>query len=101
MQAIADIQLIGGEVAIRWDDGSETFHRMDRLRSLSPSAETAGERDLFGQDIGGHQRDRDFTGVSVLGWNLVGSYAVQFRFSDGHNTGLYTFDYLRDIADPA
>ncbi len=100
MAAIQDIQLIGEEVAVRWDDGSETYHRMDRLRSLSPSAETAGERDLFGKDIGGNQRGRDFSGVTVTAWNRVGSYAIQFRFSDGHNTGLYTFDYLREIADP-
>lgn len=99
MTGIQDIQLIGDLVAIRWGDAAETFHRMDRLRSLSPSAETSGERDLLGRELVATDKDRDFSGVTVLGWNLVGNYAIQFRFSDGHNTGLYSYEYLREIAD--
>lgn len=99
MQGIRDIQLIGSEVAIKWNDDTETFYAMDRLRALSPSAETQGEKDLMGQAISPDQRGRDFTGVTVTGWNQVGGYAIQFQFSDGHNTGLYTFEYLRDIAE--
>ncbi len=99
MTGLKDIQLIGDEVAIRWNDGSETFYRMDRLRSLSPSAETMGERDLLGKEIGGNEKGRDFTGTTVIGWNPVGLYAIQFRFSDGHNTGIYSFDYLREIGE--
>lgn len=99
MQEVREIQLIGEEVAIKWSDDAETFHRMDRLRSLSPSAETQGERDLMGKAISPDQRGRDFSGVTVTGWNPVGGYAIQFRFSDGHNTGIYTFEYLREIAD--
>lgn len=101
MTGIQDIQLIGDLVAIRWADASETYHRMDRLRSLSPSAETSGERDLLGRELVATDKGRDFTGVTVLAWNLVGNYAIQFRFSDGHNTGLYSFEYLREIADEA
>lgn len=99
MTSPQDLQLIGDLVAIRWQDGDETYHRMDRLRSLSPSAETSGERDLLGRELVATDKDRDFTGITVTGWNLVGNYAVQFRFSDGHNTGLYSFEYLREIAD--
>ena len=91
------IQLIGNEVAIRWDDGEEDFLPMDRLRALSPSAETQGERDLLGNLIGGGEPGRDFTGVTVTGWAPVGGYAIQFTFSDGHQTGLYSFDYLREV----
>jgi DUF971 family protein len=101
MTGIQDIQLIGDLVAIRWADASETYHRMDRLRSLSPSAETSGERDLLGRELVATDKGRDFTGITVLAWNLVGNYAIQFRFSDGHNTGLYSFEYLREIADEA
>lgn len=98
MTGIEDIQIIGDEVAIRWQDATESYFKMDRLRALSPSAETAGERDLLGQEIGGNEKGRNFTGVAIVGWNRVGNYAIQFRFSDGHNTGIYTYDYLREIA---
>jgi DUF971 family protein len=35
--------------------------------------------------------------VTLRGWRPVGGYAIQFDFSDGHNTGLYTFEYLRSL----
>ena len=73
MTGIKEIQLIGDEVAIRWTDDSEGYIAMSRLRA-------------------------DFSKITVKGWNIVGNYAIQFRFSDGHNTGIYSFDYLREIA---
>jgi DUF971 family protein len=41
---------------------------------------------------------RAFPGVKVLGWEKVGNYAFRFEFSDGHRTGLYSYDYLRNLA---
>lgn len=90
------IQAIGNEIAIAWDDGIESFYPMDLLRALSPSAENVGERDLLGQVHGGSPQTK-FPGVAVTGWQTVGSYAVQLFFSDGHSTGIFTFDYLREI----
>ncbi len=95
---LADLQLIGNTVAIRWTDGREDFFEAAHLRKISPSAETKGETDLFGRKIGGDPRT-DFTGVSVEGWEKVGNYAIRFGFSDGHNTGLYSFAYLREQSD--
>ena len=40
---------------------------------------------------------KKFSGVTVLGWEQVGNYALRFNFSDGHRTGLYSFDYLRKL----
>ncbi len=91
------IELIGEEVAIAWSDGTETYITPEKLRVASPSAENTGERDLLGRQFGGHQGPREFPGVTVTGWRLIGGYAVQFDFSDDHNTGLYSFDYLRGL----
>ncbi|HNC23134.1 MAG TPA: DUF971 domain-containing protein [Opitutaceae bacterium] len=96
MNAPVEIQLIGSEVAIRWDDGAETYYNPEKLRAASPSAETQGERDIFGHQYGG-DGPKNFTGVEVVGWAKVGNYAVRFDFSDGHRTGLYTYDYLRKL----
>lgn len=101
MTGISNIQIIGDEVAVRWQDDSESYFKMDRLRALSPSAETQGERDLLGQQISSDQRGKDFSGVTVTGWVPVGGYGIQFHFSDGHRTGIYTFDYLREIDENA
>lgn len=95
MTSIRQIELIGSEVAIKWSDGSESYFAMDRLRAASPSAETAGERDLMGGTIIPDRSGDDFAGVSVVGWAPVGAYGIQFHFSDGHRTGIYSHDYLR------
>jgi DUF971 family protein len=97
MQSPTNIQLIGQEIAIVWDDGTENYFPMDRLRAASPSAETQGEHDIFGQKYGG-VGGKSFAGVTVRGWEIVGNYAIRFDFSDGHRTGLYSYDYLRKLA---
>jgi DUF971 family protein len=96
MHAPRNIQAIGHEIAIVWDDGVESYLPFARLRAASPSAETQGERDIFGQQYGGNG-PRKFDGVVVTGWEQVGNYAVRFDFSDGHGSGLYTYDYLRKL----
>lgn len=98
MTAPDTIQMIGDEVAIRWSDGSEAFYPMEFLRSRSPSAENTGERDLTGRLHGGSQQT-SFPGVRVTGWQPVGGYAIQFEFSDGHRTGLFSFDYLKELSE--
>lgn len=90
------VQIVGDEVAIAWSDGAESYYRGEALRAASPSAETQGERDIFGQQYGG-AGGRRFEGVRVVGWEKVGNYALRFDFSDGHRTGLYSFDYLRRL----
>jgi DUF971 family protein len=98
LQTPTQILLVGEEVAIAWSDGGETYFRGDFLRRASPSAETQGERDVFGHKYGG-QGPKEFPGVQVVGWERVGNYAIRFDFSDGHRTGLFTYDYLRRLAE--
>lgn len=98
MHTPTNVQLIGDEVAILWEDGHESYFTFERLRAASPSASNQGERDIFGTQYGG-QGPKKFPGVRVTGWEKVGNYALRFDFSDGHNSGLYSFDYLRQLAD--
>ncbi|HVU17641.1 MAG TPA: DUF971 domain-containing protein [Candidatus Didemnitutus sp.] len=91
-----EVQLIGTEVAIRWNDGRESFITFATLRAASPSAETRGERDIFGHQYGG-DAPKNFVGVEVLGWERVGNYALRFDFSDSHRTGLYSYELLRQL----
>ena len=97
MHAPTNIQIIGREVAIACNDGVETYYGFEALRAASPSAANLGERDILGNQYGGNG-PKSFPGVEVLGWEIVGNYALRFMFSDGHGTGLYSYDYLRKIA---
>ncbi len=93
-----DVQLIGSEIAIRWSDGRESFITFSVLRAASPSAEVRGERDIFGRQYGGDAAAAP-TGVSVTGWEPIGNYALRFDFSDGHRTGLYSYELLRRLGE--
>ena len=95
-----DIQIIGTEVAIRWEDGQESFITFATLRAASPSAQVKGERDIFGTVYGG-EAPRDYRGVEVTGWERIGNYAIRFEFSDGHRTGLYTYELLQELGGGA
>jgi DUF971 family protein len=96
MHVPANVQLIGDEFAIAWDDGKESYFPAALLRAASPSAETQGERDILGNQYGGHP-PRGFPGVQIVSWEPVGNYALRFDFSDGHRTGIYSFEYLRTL----
>ncbi len=93
-----DLQLIGTEVAVLWPDGVEDYFSGEFLRTRSPSAENIGERDIFGQQYGG-DGPKEFAGVTVTGWKPVGNYGIAFIFSDGHQTGIFTWKFLRELGE--
>ncbi|MFP4166347.1 MAG: gamma-butyrobetaine hydroxylase-like domain-containing protein [Opitutales bacterium] len=91
-----DIQLIGNELCIRWDDGSESYFPAPFLRKHSPSAQNIGEVDILGNRHGG-DGPKEFPNVTITGWELKGNYAICPTFSDGHNSGIYSWQYLKDL----
>ena len=97
--SVQKIESIGNELAIVWSDGREDYHTHHFLRLNSPSAENIGERDLTGRTILPSSVGQVSDEVCVTGWRPVGGYAIQIFFSDGHCTGIYSFDYLRRLGD--
>ncbi len=91
-----DIQMINNELCIVWDDGVESYYPAEKLRAASPSAANIGERDIFGNQYGG-EGPRKFPGVTIEGWDFQGNYAIRPWFSDGHQTGLYSWAFLRAL----
>jgi DUF971 family protein len=91
-----NIQLIGTELAIIWEDGSESYFPAEFLRKHSPSAQNIGEKDIFGTQYGG-DGPKEFPGVTIKGWEFQGNYAVRPLFSDGHGSGLFSWEYLKKL----
>lgn len=91
-----DIQLIGNELCIIWDDGSESYFPSEFLRKHSPSAQNIGEKDIFGNQYGGGG-PKDFPGVTIRSWEFQGNYAIRPIFSDGHSSGIFSWDYLKKL----
>ena len=83
------------ELSINWSDEAETKYNAADLRRACPCAgcinEWTGEKMLKAENI---EDDLSFSSISI-----VGRYALNFHFSDGHDTGIFSFDYLRKISD--
>lgn len=92
----SNIQLIGTDLCIIWGDNSESYFPAEFLRKHSPSAQNIGEKDIFGNQYGGGG-PKDFPGVTISGWDLVGNYAIRPSFSDGHSSGLFSWEYLKSL----
>jgi len=83
------------EVSIKWSDDAETLYNASALRRACPCAgcvhEWTGEKILKPENI---PEDLTFSSIGV-----VGRYALNFIFSDGHDSGIYTFTYLRQLSE--
>ena len=79
-------------LAILFEDGARVAIAAESLRVRSPSAEVRGH---------GGQKPPPVTGkkdVKIARLEPVGNYAVRIVFDDGHDSGLYSWDYLKELA---
>ena len=93
-----NVQQIGDELAMVWNDGTESYFKLETLRRACPCAACGGEPDVLGnissRPGGISYNEKSF---QLAGFQLVGGYALQPRWADGHNTGIYSFTYLRRL----
>jgi DUF971 family protein len=76
------------QLEVAFDDGARFHIPFELMRVYSPSAEVQGHGP--GQEV--LQTGKRQVGIDAI--EAVGHYAVQPRFSDGHDTGIFTWDYL-------
>jgi DUF971 family protein len=86
-------------LTIEWDDGTSSYFSIAYLRKMSPSAEARELREQIAKNPLAIVPSAPPSGpLTALGAELVGHYAIRIRFSDGHDTGIYSWDYLQQIA---
>ena len=95
-----DIQQIGQELAIRWEDGGESFVPLERLRRRCPCAGCRGELDILGNVYKNPVRPLPAQAFELRRLTKVGGYGIQPLWGDGHATGIFSFEYLKKVADP-
>ena len=95
-----NVQQIGNELAIHWNDGTESYFTLENLRRACPCAACGGESDVLGNVLRPHlsYTEKSF---QLAGFDFVGGYALQPRWADGHSTGIYSFTYLRRLSQPS
>ncbi|MDQ3087143.1 MAG: DUF971 domain-containing protein [Acidobacteriota bacterium] len=81
-------------LSITWSNETDSKYNAAQLRKACPCAscinEWTGEKVLKDENVAD---DIHFASISI-----VGRYALNFQFSDGHNTGIYSFNYLRQLS---
>jgi len=92
----------GEGVEITWSDGHTSRYPFPYLRDLCPCALCNDEREKKAR-IGTSAVASSVAlpmfkpRVTAKGASAVGSYALQIQFSDGHSTGIYSYEHLREI----
>ena len=91
----------GEGVEITWSDGHASRYDFPYLREQCPCATCNDEREKEAarktQGSGGAVLPMFKPRVTAKSAAAVGSYAIQIQFSDGHATGIYSFEHLREI----
>ena len=96
MLAIRNLALVGDELAVAWSDGEESYLPLEALRRACPCAACQGEPDALGR-VARPEVSYDEKAFQLLRYEVIGGYALQLSWGDGHRTGLYAFDYLRKL----
>jgi len=78
-------------LSVVFDDGAVFVLPAEFLRVVSPSAEVQGHSPAQRQTVPGKRT------VTIAAVEPVGNYAVRLRFDDGHDTGIYGWDYLHRL----
>ena len=87
-------------LTVEWQNGGRSFFPVAYLRAKSPSADARTLREkLASNPLTVLPSSRSIGPLVALNAELVGRYAVRIRFSDGHDTGIFSWRYLREI-DP-
>lgn len=78
---------------VAFDDGRSFSYPAELLRVESPSAEVQGHGASQKQVVAGRRH------VGILGLEQVGNYAVRIRFDDLHDSGIFSWQYLRELGE--
>ena len=81
------------QLELRYANGDCCKLDAEYLRVFSPSAEVRGHHPA--QAVLQHGKQQ----VGILAVSMVGNYALQISFDDGHDSGIYAWTYLRELAD--
>ena len=79
------------DLQINYESGIDLLIPSTFLRKFSPSAENKNNLNQENLKI--------FNGISISKLEAVGNYAIRVHFSDGHNTGIYSWEYLFSLGE--
>ena|SRR3989304_1415541 len=79
------------EMGIKWSDGHESIYPFEYLRKECPCASCTHYGKLKAATV------KDVTSFQIKSVSPVGRYAINILWADGHDTGIYSYEFLREI----
>lgn len=98
-----DLKIIGDKLQISWSDGESHQYAFSQLRSACPCATCREKRKEEAVPAAANSlalpvlSAEEARPLTIEGMQPVGNYAYSIHFSDGHDTGIYTFTLLRQL----
>ena len=107
MSAIpTDLKIVDGKLQIAWSDGETRGYAFSELRDACPCAtcrekrkEAASPSQPASAVLLPVLSAEEARPLAINGMQPVGNYAYTISFSDGHDTGIFTFDLLRQLGE--
>ncbi|MEZ6143431.1 MAG: DUF971 domain-containing protein [Zavarzinella sp.] len=95
------LQRVGDSLEIAWSDGAHTRVAWQKLRKMCPCAMCNDERQKP-VDPFRLLSDKELAAGAPAPVKMLpkGNYAYQIIWNDGHDTGIYTIEYLRQLSTP-
>ena len=87
------------ELHVTWPDGPAVVFPAAMLRAECPCATCRTEREERSTQLLPILKQATSEKIELTGAQLVGNYAVQLIWSDGHSTGIFDFRFLRELSD--
>jgi DUF971 family protein len=87
------------QLYIKWDNGTETRIQLTYLRDECPCANCKGETVLLKTYRPPKTQTKTPDMYRIKNIETVGGYAIQISWRDAHNTGIYSWDYLKKLEE--
>ncbi len=104
MSADLKIQVLNYEIVndillIKWDDGTESFIPLKKLRDECPCANCSGETDVFGTVYKGIPQLKTQKSYTLKRIENVGNYGLRPVWQDKHDAGIFVFKLLKELGE--
>ena len=93
-----DIIIMDSNIAIKWNNNTESFVSTKELRNMCPCANCSGESDVFGNVYKNKSINiTDSNKYKIIRYMNIGHYAIRISWGDGHDAGIYSFDFIKSL----
>ncbi|MBE2254985.1 MAG: DUF971 domain-containing protein [Ignavibacteria bacterium] len=99
MKELIKIELKENKLILSWNDNTNSKVNLKKLRDECPCVNCKGESVIFDSYIPIKSPFKPAGFYEIKSIEPVGNYAIQIIWKDGHNTGIYSYDILKNISD--